>query len=664
MFVAVEAFLDTQPAIEINDRLLRRFADFLSDLGTQPVTVTLSSLVADMLDSYANVTDGLEGFSWSRSGQEMDVEQLIREFLFTRECFYYSRTRTPCVEATFYVTNVTRSDLDVSLEFSWNPPIMQFHELRNAVREGAEYILTPTIEEYAATGLAMTVEYFLGPGETWLKWNASSECFKGEVPPKVASRVGAERFETYTMPLELTTRLTRTFTAEMKYEQLIRCALPLTVKRRATLCSTDHEPILSPPFAKTTGLQKLDGLLTRGPLLYSPRTRRTPMPPPPTPWNDPGKENEYLNMKELHLLMERKAQSPRGRSPLRLNSLSLAVLHDAVALSQPPAHMRDLKVRMMHGLQHNGLAFPHDGDTSDKENEGEPQKAHQTQQRSIRRRATRANLNQALKEIGMRSTRVDSRIAPPPQPDAETDSSAFDHSAVEAHSSVRRTLRERATVPNFNESPAQIDLGSTHITRRGRLTSRSGSENDLHSPGMMSPLAHNITPPSKAFLGSPSPKKSRYSAGIMHNPLQQRPLPIRKRARQTAYIGPSIELPKRSEARAPSSHCDSCRKDSSRHNLDGEGEPVCPDCHNIVDDQHITHAAQLSRSDTAQGGGVAVKSDTATKTEKPPVSADEWQAAIQRNYEELKQKKEETLELTMEDMVDSEEELPSFQSDL
>ena len=43
---------------------------------------------------------------------------------------------------------------------------------------------------------------------------------------------------------------------------------------------------------------------------------------------------------------------------------------------------------------------------------------------------------------------------------------------------------------------------------------------------------------------------------------------------------------------------------------------------------------------------------------------DQWQAAIQQNFKEFEAKKEEKMDVTMEDAVDSEEDLPSFQSDL
>lgn len=47
MFVAIEAFMDAEPCHEQPEPLLR-FASFVEGLGTQPVTVTASSLIEDM----------------------------------------------------------------------------------------------------------------------------------------------------------------------------------------------------------------------------------------------------------------------------------------------------------------------------------------------------------------------------------------------------------------------------------------------------------------------------------------------------------------------------------------------------------------------------------------------------------------------------------------
>lgn len=55
MYVAAEEFIDscseTDPGLEA-DIILERFGKFLEDLETQPVTITITSLVCDMLELY------------------------------------------------------------------------------------------------------------------------------------------------------------------------------------------------------------------------------------------------------------------------------------------------------------------------------------------------------------------------------------------------------------------------------------------------------------------------------------------------------------------------------------------------------------------------------------------------------------------------------------
>ena len=58
-----------------------------------------------------------------------------------------------------------------------------------------------------------------------------------------------------------------------------------------------------------------------------------------------GTENHSPSMEEVSKLLERKAAAPRPSSPLRLNSLTLARLHDAVSLSAPPPSLTDVEVR-------------------------------------------------------------------------------------------------------------------------------------------------------------------------------------------------------------------------------------------------------------------------------------------------------------------------------
>jgi hypothetical protein len=295
MFVAIEAFLDPEKGLRpdklAHTELLRGFGEYVDSLDTQPVTVTISSLVEDMMDSYANVTSGLQGFSWRQN-----LSSLVEEFVYTRDCWFYAPMRAPVVEATFSVKQYGVEQLDIDLAFAWNLPAVGFHNLSNVIAEGEEFNLKPTLPSRAHRAiLSVAAEYFVGPGtDGWIRWDGSQECFRGVIPPTLASHVGAERFESYTIPLELTARITKLFPADMRFERIFRCALPLTIKRRPNSCAVDS--------------------LTA----------------------DYDKENSHLSLDDAKL-MERKGRGPRAQShPLRLDSLSLARLHDAIVRAHPP----------------------------------------------------------------------------------------------------------------------------------------------------------------------------------------------------------------------------------------------------------------------------------------------------------------------------------------
>lgn len=52
--------------------------------------MTISSLVSDMMDSYANVTRGLQEFSWQKS-----IATAVRDFVTSQQCFFFDLGRAP-----------------------------------------------------------------------------------------------------------------------------------------------------------------------------------------------------------------------------------------------------------------------------------------------------------------------------------------------------------------------------------------------------------------------------------------------------------------------------------------------------------------------------------------------------------------------------------------
>lgn len=104
MLVAIEAFLDQESASSVSGSaditsqrgMLCRFQHFLRQLeAQQPVTLTVSSLVHDMIDSRRAELQ-LPPPIWKES-----MDACIRAFLCTRECFFQRTDQAPYVEVTF-----------------------------------------------------------------------------------------------------------------------------------------------------------------------------------------------------------------------------------------------------------------------------------------------------------------------------------------------------------------------------------------------------------------------------------------------------------------------------------------------------------------------------------------------------------------------------------
>ena len=344
--------------------MLREFGDHIELFHTQPVTIPISSVVEDMLDSHANISRGLDGgFSW-----KTNLERLMYEFIYTRECFFFSANRAPALEATFRVIGYHEPVLDVAIEYAWSPPVLEFADFANVVTENCEFRLQPVYPSRPRDSiLCTTAEYFVGPGEGWLHWDEADESFRGIVPCDMAGQIGAERFEAYTVPLELTARITKHFPGCMRFERIMRCTLPVTVKRSPNRCKTDGPRIISPPMPGpiTTGriaalmtpktknagtTQRIDTPLSRPPLLRSPawrsragHQRSPPLQTPRTCMTGVDGKEDTQNKAEA-----RKCAISRPESPLRLNSLTLARLHEAIALANPPPLLTDIEVRTMY----------------------------------------------------------------------------------------------------------------------------------------------------------------------------------------------------------------------------------------------------------------------------------------------------------------------------
>ncbi|KAK0309962.1 hypothetical protein LTR01_004160 [Friedmanniomyces endolithicus] len=377
VFIAIEAFLDEYLDIDQCDHttVLRCFRDYLAQLGSQQVTVTTSSLVQDMLAAYRELGPDIEPFSCSP-----DTAGFVAEFVRSRECFFHESGRQPYIGTTFAHCEIPyrTAELNVELHFTWSPPLLHFRDLRNAVYEEDHFTLEPcmTAVDYShqlcSRALPHTAEYYVGPTEPWLNWDDTLQSLQGIVPHQRAREEGALRLDAYTIPLHVMAILTKHFAGDVRLETVVRCTVPLTVKRRPDQCVEVEDRISSPPLRTMASQtlehdERLSGRRDRAtrdagegssPLRKPHRTSATPSrllkPADKSSWRLPvprsrplracsaaeeDKENtpgaSPSNMKELSEQLKRKAEEGRGRAPsplLRMNALSLARLYDKATL--------------------------------------------------------------------------------------------------------------------------------------------------------------------------------------------------------------------------------------------------------------------------------------------------------------------------------------------
>ncbi|KYG42318.1 hypothetical protein M433DRAFT_176792 [Acidomyces richmondensis BFW] len=217
LLVAIEAFLDDEPGVVDwilkspidlqQERLLavrRLFRDYVSKIGTQPVTMTISSLIQDLVQAYSYnlVEQGVESMLRTPS----DLQAFAEGFLSTRECFFCTSIRRPYVQATF---QPGRSSDDCMVEIYYHPsqPVVGFDGLSNRGVEGDEYVLKPILNEhrlcqdYIDFRPKIVARY--STAATWLEWDEEKAALTGRIPSWQAAAAGVERLDGYTLLIEL-----------------------------------------------------------------------------------------------------------------------------------------------------------------------------------------------------------------------------------------------------------------------------------------------------------------------------------------------------------------------------------------------------------------------------------------------------------------------------
>jgi hypothetical protein len=317
MLIAAETFLrDDESACDWDDEtLLHGFSEFLTALGTKPVTIPIPSIVDDMLETFrmaSSASPALRAFSWAHSS---DLRATLEAFVRTRECFLYLDGHLPVAEVTFgQPLRQSTEDLVVELHYTWNPPTINFEGLQNVYDESRSFHLKPTMDRPCED---LDVVYDVEPNGSILTWNASQGQFEGHCTSALASIAGAQRLESFTMPLNMTAELTMSLPGEIMFERTIRLAIPITIKRKPETCSSDQELDESPAVRRPAVSVRIPSTnTTPGSVVKCSAAR------------DTEKENTSPDYKEVGGTLRRKAKAAADKlsSPLRLNSLSLAQL--------------------------------------------------------------------------------------------------------------------------------------------------------------------------------------------------------------------------------------------------------------------------------------------------------------------------------------------------
>ena len=321
MSIAAEAFAEEQAIYDTDIKiLLQHFGEYLETAGTQRVTIPISHIVEDMLETYklaSTKASEVHGFAWAQSA---DLQATLEDFVRTRECLFYTEGCLPAVEASFSVPGRQGQDeLTVEIHYTWNPPKVDFETFQNVFDESRSFHLEPRISQSCQ---GFDTSYSVDQCVPIVNWNASEGCLEGYCPPLLASSVGAERLEYFSMPLNMSAQITTSFPGEMKLERTIRLEIPITIRRRPDACSSDEELEDSPAVRKPAVS------------VLVPSTDTTPQSAEPhRAGKDIEAEDLWTNYKEISALMDRKARGAAGKisPPLRLDPLRLARLWDATA---------------------------------------------------------------------------------------------------------------------------------------------------------------------------------------------------------------------------------------------------------------------------------------------------------------------------------------------
>ena len=166
VFVVIEAFIEREGCDVLGYdplALLAQFRAYLKTLTTHTITITMTSLVQDMIEEC--------GISWNLT----HTTETLMDFVKTRDCWLWEQGRLPSVEVTFEVPTLWRNrnsagEIRLHCHYSWFPPRITFLHLQNVTTELGNFVLMPSVAKDPPFCYMSGVEinYYVGQQDTWL----------------------------------------------------------------------------------------------------------------------------------------------------------------------------------------------------------------------------------------------------------------------------------------------------------------------------------------------------------------------------------------------------------------------------------------------------------------------------------------------------------------
>lgn len=195
--------------------------------------------------------DSLAAFTWPT---ERSFGSILKSFFLTRDCYFFPRGRLPVVEVTFQI--IALYDLlELAVHFTWAPPLLGFAQLSNVVTEGDMFTIKPKLDRGMR---ASRVRVHYSTDIPSIQWNDVTRQLEGIWPSHLAQRAGAQRFDGYTMHVQVLATTEKAFPGGMIVKRAMRVAVPVSVRRRPDRCLGFRYLAQSPPISRPSGSEMVN----------------------------------------------------------------------------------------------------------------------------------------------------------------------------------------------------------------------------------------------------------------------------------------------------------------------------------------------------------------------------------------------------------------------